>query len=120
MGSSASSTTDVSRPARDTALRQLLRPLEPYLERREVTELAVNRPGEICIRSAAGWACQEIPELTAQYLEALTTAMAVHVSHWYERWVRDAGAGGLPGIAQQLATSTCLPARSRFARPHDH
>jgi type IV secretion system protein VirB11 len=78
MGSSASSTADGRRPGRDTALRQLLRPLEPYLERREVTELAVNRPGEIWIRSPAGWARQDTPELTAQYLEALTTAMAVH------------------------------------------
>jgi type IV secretion system protein VirB11 len=78
MGSSAPPTADGRRPGRDTALRQLLRPLELYLERGEVTELAVNRPGELWIRSPAGWARQEMPELTAQYLEALTTAMAVH------------------------------------------
>jgi type IV secretion system protein VirB11 len=78
MGSSASPTSDGSRRPRDTALRQLLRPLEPYLARREVTELAVNRPGELWIRSPAGWTRQEIPELTAEYLDALATAMAVH------------------------------------------
>lgn len=78
MGSSALHAPESRRPARDTALRQLLRPLEAYLARDEVTELAVNRPGELWFRSPAGWARQEIPELTAGYLDALATAMAVH------------------------------------------
>src|SRR5512138_596608 len=78
MGSSASPASDGSRPPRDTALRQLLRPLEPYLARREVTELAVNWPGELWVRSGEGWARHEMRELTAQYLDALATAMAVH------------------------------------------
>jgi len=65
-------------PARDTALRQLLRPLEPYLAREEVTELAVNRPGELWTRSRTGWARHELPELTAGYLDALATGMAVY------------------------------------------
>lgn len=78
MGSSASPAPNGSRPPRDTALRQLLRPLEPYLARPEVTELAVNRPGELWVRSPEGWARQEMRELTAGYLDALATAMAVH------------------------------------------
>ncbi len=36
-----------SRPGRDTVLRQLLRPLAPFLERPEVTELAINWPGNL-------------------------------------------------------------------------
>ena len=78
MGSSASPAPSGSRPPRDTALRQLLRPLEPYLARREVTELAVNRPGELWVRTPQGWTRQEMRELTAEYLDALATAMAVH------------------------------------------
>jgi type IV secretion system protein VirB11 len=66
------------RPARDTALRQLLRPVQPFLARDDVTELAVNRPGEVWLRSWAGWTREEVPELTAEYLDALTTGMAVY------------------------------------------
>src|SRR4051812_31542536 len=65
-------------PTRDTALRQLLRPLQPFLARADVTELAVNRPGEIWLRSRAGWAREELPELTHEYLDALSTGMAVY------------------------------------------
>ncbi|GAO01281.1 type IV secretion system protein VirB11 [Anaeromyxobacter sp. PSR-1] len=43
-----------------------------------MTELAVNRPGELWIRSPAGWSRHETPELTAEYLDSLVTAMAVH------------------------------------------
>lgn len=78
MDSNASRAQNGSRPPRGTALRQLLRPLEPYLARSEVTEVAVNRPGELWVRSPDGWARQEMRELTAEYLDALATAMAVH------------------------------------------
>ena len=66
------------RPARDTALRQLLRPLTPFLARTDVTEVAVNRPGELWTRTSTGWAGHEVPELSGAYLHALTTAMAVY------------------------------------------
>ncbi|HTP25597.1 MAG TPA: P-type DNA transfer ATPase VirB11, partial [Anaeromyxobacteraceae bacterium] len=66
------------RPGRDTALNQLLRPLSPFLAQPEVTEVAMNRPGEVWTRSRAGWLPHEAPELSGEYLEALTTAMAVY------------------------------------------
>lgn len=78
MGSSASPAPDRSRARRDTALRELLRPFEAHLARSEVTELAVNRPGELWTRSPGGWTRHEMQELTAAYLDALATAMAVH------------------------------------------
>lgn len=68
------------RPDRDTALKQLLRPLEPYLARPDVTELAVNRPGELWTRREGGWDRHELPELSREYVDALTTAMAVYNS----------------------------------------
>lgn len=65
------------RLGRDTALRQLLRPLAPFLDRPDVTELAMNRPGELWTRTVAGWAAYRVPELTEDYVRSLATAMAV-------------------------------------------
>jgi len=65
------------RPGRDTALRQLLRPLAPFLARTDVTEVAINRPGELWTRGPGGWDAHEVPELSGEYLHALATAMAV-------------------------------------------
>lgn len=78
MGSSEPRAPESRKPGRDTALRQLLRPLEPFLARPEVTELAVNRPGELWMRSPSGWTRRELPELSAEYLDALATGMAVY------------------------------------------
>ena len=78
MGSSEPRSDSDSRPGRDTALRQLLRPLEPYLARKDVTEVAVNRPGELWLRTSTGWAREEVAALTAGHLDALATGMAVY------------------------------------------
>jgi type IV secretion system protein VirB11 len=77
MGSSERHVQSDSRPGRDTALRQLLRPLGPFLAQGEVTEIAINRPGELWTRTPRGWNRQELPELSAEYLQAMMTAMAV-------------------------------------------
>ena len=77
MGSSGLLAQSDSRAGRDTALRQLLRPLAPFLAQREVTELAINRPGELWTRTARGWVSHDLPELSGEYLQAMTTAMAV-------------------------------------------
>ena len=78
MGSSEAPTPNARRPDRDAALRQLLRPLEAHLARPDVTELAVNRPGELWARTEGGWERHELPELSREYLDALTTAMVVY------------------------------------------
>ena len=78
MGSSEPAAPESRKPGRDTALRQLLRPLEPYLARPEVTELAVNQPGELWVRSCEGWTRHDVPELSPEYLDALATGMAVY------------------------------------------
>jgi type IV secretion system protein VirB11 len=77
MGSSEALAQSDSRPGRDTALRQLLRPLTAFLATADVTELAINRPGELWTRTARGWDRHELPELSGEYLQAMTTAMAV-------------------------------------------
>ena len=76
MGSSESPARG-NRPGRDTVLGQLMRPLAPFLGRGDVTEVAINRPGEIWTRTSMGWTAHELPELSSDYLQALTTAMAV-------------------------------------------
>ena len=78
MGSSEAPMVSGRRPDRDAALRQLLRPLEAHLARPDVTELAVNRPGELWARTKAGWEHHELPALSREYLDALTTAMVVY------------------------------------------
>ena len=65
-------------PERDVALRQLLRPLAPFLGDPKVTEVAINRPLELWAKDGPGWRRHEMAELTAEYLDAFTTAVAVY------------------------------------------
>ena len=77
MVSSSLATNGNSDQGRDLALRQLLRPLAPFLEDREVSELAVNRPGRVFTRGGYGWQEHGVPELTHEYLDSLIRALAV-------------------------------------------
>jgi type IV secretion system protein VirB11 len=65
-------------PAKDTALRQLLRPLGRLLQDRHVTELAINRPREVWAARDGRWERHDLEELTADYLQTFTTAVAVY------------------------------------------
>ena len=59
-------------------LRSFLLPLEPWLARRDVTEILINRPGEIWVESngVVGMERVEVPELTATALTRLTAQVA--------------------------------------------
>ena len=61
---------------RDTAVRELLRPLAPFLGRAGATEIVVNRPGEILIEQGATWHREEVPDLPFARLESLVRAIA--------------------------------------------
>lgn len=63
---------------RDTTVNQLMRPIVPYLERPNVTELAINRPGELWMKTFQGWESVEIPELSMTHLKSLANAIAVY------------------------------------------
>lgn len=65
---------------RAKALLQLLRPFNVFLDRPDVTEVAVNRPGEILALTFKGWESHEAAELTMGALKALTTAIATYNS----------------------------------------
>lgn len=67
-----------SRPGRDQTVLQLLRPLDPFLERPEVTEVSINRPGEVWTKSFEGWTNFDLPALTMGYLQSLATAIIVY------------------------------------------
>lgn len=57
-------------------LRHYLEPLQRGLEPEDVTELVVNRPGEMAIERTGGWEWREAPELTEVWLATLAKAAA--------------------------------------------
>lgn len=69
-------------PPRSVYLDAYLAPLRPWLERDTVTELLVNRPGELWIEDAANQGMQRIalPELDDQLLQRLAEQIA-RISH---------------------------------------
>lgn len=63
---------------KDQAIQQLLRPLLPYLEQSEITEITINQPLEIWTKTFTGWTRHEVTELTGSYLNALATSIIVY------------------------------------------
>ncbi len=59
-----------------TVLEHYLKPLRPYLEPADVTELVINRPGEFAIETTRGWSWVEAPDLTEAVLKPLAIAAA--------------------------------------------
>ena len=57
-------------------LRHYLEPLQRCLEPEDVTELVVNRPGEMAIERPGGWEWREAPDLTDAWLATLAKAAA--------------------------------------------
>lgn len=61
----------------DTAvLRHYLAPILPLLEPAEVTELVINKPGEVGIEDHLGWHWHTVPELDSEWLATLAVAAA--------------------------------------------
>lgn len=61
---------------RDATLRRLLEVLLPYLERPGVTEVCVNRPGEVFVESGEGWERHSVVELTRERCDQIAAATA--------------------------------------------
>ncbi len=59
-----------------SVLLHYLAPLQRCLEPDEVTELVVNRPGELAIERAGGWEWRDAPDLTETWLATLAKAAA--------------------------------------------
>ncbi|MCK9553808.1 MAG: P-type DNA transfer ATPase VirB11, partial [Aquamicrobium sp.] len=61
----------------DTAvLRHYLAPILPLLEPVEVTELVINKPGEVGIEDHRGWHWHSVAELDSDWLATLAVAAA--------------------------------------------
>ena len=63
-----------------SVLLHYLAPLQRCLEPDDVTELVVNRPGELAIERAGGWEWRDAPELTETWLATLANAAAAYTS----------------------------------------
>lgn len=58
------------------SIRFFLQPLNPFLSDETVTEIAVNRPGQVYTESSGKWIPHEIPELTYEHLVNMGVAAA--------------------------------------------
>ena len=64
---------------RDTSvIEHYLAPLRPFLDPPMVTEVVVNRPGEVGVEGPEGWRWHETPELTEGWLRTLAVAAAAY------------------------------------------
>ena len=63
---------------RDTSVRELLRPLAPYFALDGVTEIVINRPGEVIFERGAVWVAEALADLPYTRLWALVKAIATY------------------------------------------
>ncbi|MDQ8727527.1 P-type DNA transfer ATPase VirB11 [Bradyrhizobium sp. LHD-71] len=71
--------TSLARVERDGSrlvLERYLEPLSPYLADQTLTEIVVNRPGEVFVEGPKGWTRHEAATLTRDHLLHLATAAA--------------------------------------------
>ena len=62
--------------ARDTSVRELLKPLQPYFALEGVTEIVVNRPNQVMYEQGASWHTETVEALSLQTLMSLVKAIA--------------------------------------------
>ena len=67
-------------PRDATVLQHYLAPLQRCLVPDDVTELVINRPGELALERAGGWEWREEPELTEAWLSTLAKAAAAYTA----------------------------------------
>src|SRR5258705_841782 len=73
-----SEVASIGRDGGRLALARYLEPLAPYLADDTLTEIVVNRPGEVFVEGPGGWTRHEAAALTHAYLMHLATAAAGH------------------------------------------
>jgi type IV secretion system protein VirB11 len=60
----------------DTSVRVFLLPLQRFLDRPDVLEVCVNRPGQVLLEGSHGWELEDVAELSYEHLFALARAVA--------------------------------------------
>ena len=63
-------------PRADTSVWALFAPLSPWLSRTDITEIAVNRPGELWFEAQNQWQSVAVPALTFAHLDSMAVAVA--------------------------------------------
>lgn len=53
----------------------MLRPIQPFLDRPDVTEVTINRPQELWLKTFQGWERADAPPLSMSYLDMLATSI---------------------------------------------
>jgi type IV secretion system protein VirB11 len=66
-------------------LRTYLAPFAPWLDRQDVTDILVNRPGEVWIDGAKGFERIETPDVTDVMLQRLAQQIAAHSAQGVSR-----------------------------------
>lgn len=93
-----------------SVLDHYLAPLRPFLEPDDVTEVVINRPGEIGVEQAGGWRWHETPELTEPWLRTLAVAAAAYTKQDVDA-ERPICSTVLPGAARcQIVLPPAAPA----------
>jgi len=69
---------------RSISVNYHLQPLRPWLDDDEITEVCVNRPGEVFIERAGRWERHEVPELDYDHLISLGTTVASFSNNSFE------------------------------------
>lgn len=59
-----------------TSINYLLQPLKQWLDDPKVTEICVNRPGEVFTEADSVWTRTDVPELTLQHCDSIAIAAA--------------------------------------------
>lgn len=62
--------------AGEHTLRLMLAPIDAFLSDLTVTEVVVNRPGEVGVERQGGWSWHDVPEMTFDRLDGIATLCA--------------------------------------------
>lgn len=73
-------THDHEHSHQDEALCELMKPIRIFLDDPRVTELVINRPGELCVETNKGWLNIPCREMSYAQCLGLATAIATHTN----------------------------------------
>ena len=72
------SVTPLKSVSEPNSLALVLKPLRPFLDDASVTELCINRPGEIFLETRAGWRREALPAASLTWCRGLAKLVAHH------------------------------------------
>lgn len=76
-----SAATELHGVDRRTSVNFLLSPLRQWMQDKSITEICINRPGEVFTEADSVWSRHEVPDLTLDLLNSLAIAIARYASN---------------------------------------